>query len=208
MVCLLKTLIMTILLPKFKEELNLEVQKEQIESEDYQTLEDRLISIIKEVYEDKMSIAAPEQKSEIERILYLQILDKAWREHLYAMDTLKTGIGLRGYNQKDPLVEYKKESYNMFIELISNIKNEIIKYLFSVQFQSKEDAQREQEALERMKKEMEEATDNFVTNLDLEAVATSEKKIARNEPCPCGSGKKYKQCCGKSGPKRGLVAGN
>ncbi len=196
------------IITKLKEELNLIIEKEHIQAKDYDELEDNLVKIIKEVYENKMSIAAPEQKSEIERILYLQILDKAWREHLYSMDTLKTGIGLRGYNQKDPLVEYKKESYNMFIELIAGIKNEIIKILFTIQLQSKEDAQKEQEALEKMKEEMEEATENLITNLDQEMVANSDKKIARNEPCPCGSGKKYKQCCGKSGPKRGLIAGN
>ncbi len=193
---------------KFKEELNLIIEKKDIISEDYESLESKLISIIKEVYEQKMSIAAPEQKAEIERVLYLQILDKAWREHLYSMDTLKTGIGLRGYNQKDPLVEYKKESYNMFIELIGSIKNEIIKVLFTIQLQSQEDAKKEQEALERMKAQMEEATENLVTNINQQKVQSDEKKISRNEPCPCGSGKKYKQCCGKSGPKRGLAAGN
>ncbi|RXJ78757.1 preprotein translocase subunit SecA [Arcobacter sp. F155] len=196
------------IITKFKEELNLLVEKEDIVAEDYPALEEKLISIIKEVYEQKMSVAAPEQKSEIERILYLQILDKAWREHLYSMDTLKTGIGLRGYNQKDPLVEYKKESYNMFIELISNIKNEIIKVLFTVQLQSQDDAQKEREALEKMKAEMEEANEGAITNLEEEQILSNEKKIARNEPCPCGSGKKYKHCHGKSGPKRGLVAGN
>jgi preprotein translocase subunit SecA len=124
------------------------------------------------------------------------------------MDTLKAGIGLRGYNQKDPLVEYKKESYNMFIEFITNIKHEIIKVLFTIQLQSQEDAAKEQEALEKMKEEMESSTENSVTNVDKEAVMSSDKKIARNDPCPCGSGKKYKQCCGKSGPKRGLAVGN
>ncbi|MGE0052283.1 MAG: preprotein translocase subunit SecA, partial [Arcobacter sp.] len=107
---------------KLQEELHLVVNEEALKSDSYENLESNLASILKEVYTKKMSMAAPEQKSEIERILYLQILDNAWREHLYAMDTLKAGIGLRGYNQKDPLVEYKKESYNMFIELISNIK--------------------------------------------------------------------------------------
>ncbi|WP_044418485.1 preprotein translocase subunit SecA [Halarcobacter anaerophilus] len=193
---------------KFKEELSLIVELDDIKAESYDQLEEKLVSIIKDVYEEKMGIAAPEQKSEIERVLYLQILDNAWRDHLYAMDTLKTGIGLRGYNQKDPLVEYKKESYNMFVEFVNNIKLEIIKVLFTIQLQSKEDAKREQEALERMKEKMEESTENLVTNIDQEKVASSDKKIARNEPCPCGSGKKYKQCCGKSGPKRGLAAGN
>ena len=191
------------LIAKLKEELHFIVKVEDIKSEDYEALENRLVQILKDVYEQKMSQAGDKQKAEIERILYLQILDNAYREHLYAMDTLKTGIGLRGYNQKDPLVEYKKESYNMFIDLVSNIKLEIIKILFTIQLQSKE----EQEALDKVKANMEKSNEHITTNLAQEAVKSSEKKISRNEVCPCGSGLKYKQCCGKSGPKRGLVAG-
>ena len=191
---------------KFEEELRLLVDIEDMKSNSYEELEENLSSFLKEVYTRKMSMAAPEQKSEIERILYLQILDRAWRDHLYSMDTLKAGIGLRGYNQKDPLVEYKKESYNMFIELISNIKHEIIKVLFTIQLQSQEDRQKEQEALAKMKEKMEKETEHITTNVAQEEVRNSDKKIARNEPCPCGSGLKYKQCCGKSGPKVGLVA--
>jgi len=193
---------------KLKEDLHFIIEVDNIKSVDYEALETKLISVLKDTYEEKMSIAEPKQKSEIERVLYLQILDNAYREHLYAMDTLKTGIGLRGYNQKDPLVEYKKESYNMFIELISSIKLEIIKILFALKLQSKQDRQKEQEALQRMKKSMEKANEHSTTNIAQTAVRSSEKKIARNEPCPCGSGLKYKQCCGKSGPKKGLVAGN
>ena len=191
------------LIARLKEELHFIVKVEDIKSEDYEALENRLVQILKDVYEQKMSQAGDKQKAEIERILYLQILDNAYREHLYSMDTLKTGIGLRGYNQKDPLVEYKKESYNMFIDLVSNIKLEIIKILFTIQLQSKE----EQEALDKVKATMEKSNEHITTNLAQEAVKSSEKKIARNEVCPCGSGLKYKQCCGKSGPKRGLVAG-
>ena len=191
------------LVARLKEELHFIVKIEDIKSEDYEALENRLVQILKDVYEQKMSKVGDKQKSEIERILYLQILDNAYREHLYAMDTLKTGIGLRGYNQKDPLVEYKKESYNMFIDLVSNIKLEIIKILFTIQLQSKE----EQEALDKVKANMEKSNEHITTNLVQEAVKSSDKKIARNEVCPCGSGLKYKQCCGKSGPKRGLVAG-
>ncbi|MGB1227352.1 MAG: preprotein translocase subunit SecA [Poseidonibacter sp.] len=193
---------------KFKEELRLLITLEDIQCESFDELETKLNEIITDVYAKKMEMAAPEQKSEIERILYLQILDNAWREHLYSMDTLKTGIGLRGYNQKDPLVEYKKESYNMFIDLISNIKHEIIKVLFTIQLQNQDDAKKEQEALEKMKEQMEESTENITTNVAQKEVMASDKKIARNDNCPCGSGKKYKQCCGKSGPKRGLAAGN
>jgi preprotein translocase subunit SecA len=118
------------------------------------------------------------------------------------MDTLKTGIGLRGYNQKDPLVEYKKESYNMFIELIASIKYEIIKVLFTIQLQNEAEEEAE---LERMKEQMEASNENISLGTEVSQPKIG-KKIARNEPCPCGSGKKYKQCCGKSGPKRGLVA--
>ena len=193
---------------KLEEELRLLVDIEDMKCDSYEDLEEKLATILKEVYDSKMAMAAIEQKNEIERILYLQILDTAWREHLYSMDTLKAGIGLRGYNQKDPLVEYKKESYNMFIELISSIKYEIIKILFTIQLQSNEDRQKEQEAIARMKEQMEEATEHITTNVAQEAVRNSDRKIARNEECPCGSGLKYKNCCGKSGPKIGLAAGN
>jgi len=195
------------LILKLKEDLNIEVNQDDISAENFMDIEEKLLKVLLDFYTQKMGEAEKEQKSEIERILYLQILDNAWREHLYAMDTLKTGIGLRGYNQKDPLVEYKKESYNMFIELIASIKYEIIKILFTVQLQSREDEEAE---LEKVKEQMAQANENIITNLsenDNVATPVFEKKIARNEPCPCGSGKKYKQCHGKSGPKRGLVAG-
>jgi preprotein translocase subunit SecA len=195
------------LILKLKEDLNIEVNRNDISRDNFMDIKENFLTILLDSYTKKMGEVAKEQKSEIERILYLQILDNAWREHLYAMDTLKTGIGLRGYNQKDPLVEYKKESYNMFIELIASIKYEIIKILFTVQLQSKEDEKAE---LEKVKEQMAQANENIITNLsESDNISTPifKKKIARNEPCPCGSSKKYKQCCGKSGPKRGLVVG-
>jgi len=194
------------LLVKIKEELNLVISKDDLISKEFEELEAKLTKILKEVYEQKMSLPAPEQRDEIERILYLQVLDNGYREHLYSLDTLKTGIGLRGYNQKDPLVEYKKESYNLFMELIASIKHEIIKILFSVQLQ---DSSKEEAELERLKNELEESIEDIsLTSDEMTPVAKPvfEKKIARNSPCPCGSGKKYKQCCGESGPKKGLLA--
>ena len=187
---------------KLLEELNIQIALEDIKSDDFHEVEEKLLTILSSIYNLKMGEAAPEQRSEIERILYLQILDNAWREHLYSMDTLKTGIGLRGYNQKDPLVEYKKESYNMFIELIASIKYEIIKILFTIQLQNQE---KEQEEIDKVKEQMQSSNDNISLGNEVTQPKIG-KKIARNEPCPCGSGKKYKQCCGKSGPKRGLVA--
>ncbi|MDR0665148.1 MAG: preprotein translocase subunit SecA [Helicobacteraceae bacterium] len=156
-------------------------------------------------YEQKVSVLAPEQRSEIERILYLQSLDEMWREHLYQMDVLKTGIGLRGYNQKDPLVEYKKESYQLFNELTANLKIAIIKTLFGIRFRTRD----EQEAINRMREQMEKAAKEeslTYSGANVRPQVKIEKKIPRNAPCPCGSGKKYKNCCGQSGPKRGAFA--
>ncbi len=152
-------------------------------------------------YEQKMANFSQEQRNEIERLIYLQILDSLWREHLYAMDALKTGIGLRGYNQKDPLVEYKKESYNLFLELVEQIKIQAIKTLHLIRPQFQE-TQQAQEMIHEMQPL------EFELNYNRESSESNAKptKISRNDPCPCGSGKKYKLCHGKSGPKKGMLA--
>ncbi|WQV80976.1 preprotein translocase subunit SecA [Helicobacter pylori] len=166
---------------------------------------------LKSDYENKMKVLDSEQRSRIERIVYLQILDNAWREHLYTMDNLKTGINLRGYNQKDPLVEYKKESYNLFLELIEDIKIEAIKTFSKIQFENEQDSSDAERYLDNFSEEREhesvtyrheEALDEDL-NMSMKAFAKTPK---RNEPCPCQSGKKYKDCCAKSGPKKGLFA--
>jgi len=162
---------------------------------------------LKDVFDKKMSVVDDEQRHEIERILYLQVLDKSWRDHLYQMDILKTGIGLRGYNQKDPLTEYKKESYNLFVELVEQIKFESIKTLQLVQLRDEKEEEERQamsEMIARMEADSSEGRKMQHSSLPNEPIV--EKKVPRNDPCPCGSGKKYKQCCGKSGPKKGLFA--
>ncbi len=192
---------------KLMEDTGEEFDEEELTGRDYQTLYELLLNQLKERYETKMGAIDPNQRNEIERIIYLQVLDNAWREHLYQMDILKTGIGLRGYNQKDPLVEYKKESYNLFTELVESIKFETLKTLYMIRFKSEEEMVQEEAALERMKAQMEAATAEIETNKDEELKPiVKSKKPARNDPCPCGSGKKYKHCCGKSGPKRGVLA--
>jgi preprotein translocase subunit SecA len=185
------------------EELRLIVKKEGFEADNLADIETNLTNLLIAAYDKKMSIAPAEQKSDIAKMLYLRILDDSYREHLYSMDTLKTGIGLRGYNQKDPLVEYKKESYHLFMELRENIKLEIVKILFTIQLVDEEEEKRQ---LEELKHNMQEETEHIQLSSEEEIETKFEKKVARNEPCPCGSGKKYKQCCGKSGPKKGLLA--
>ncbi len=178
-------------------------------------IKEETIKLLKEYYEEKMSPFDPEQRKEIEKILILQILDTQWREHLYEMDVLKTGIGLRGYNQKDPLTEYKQESYNLFENLVRRIKFESIKLLYTVQFDFSA-PEEELEAAERMLEELEIDEEELMSNEYQEPEQplheekntpyVAEKKPKRNELCPCGSGKKYKNCCGKSGPKKGMLA--
>ena len=176
---------------------------------DFDALRQAIITQLEETFGAKMSVVDETQRKEIERILYLQVLDNAWRAHLYQMDILKTGIGLRGYNQKDPLTEYKKESYNLFIELVEQIKFESFRTLHIVQLRDNKEEE-ERQAMEEMIRRMEEANQHakreHVSTLESVDEDEKDKKTARNEPCPCGSGKKYKQCCGKSGPKKGILA--
>ncbi|EDP6651306.1 TPA: preprotein translocase subunit SecA [Campylobacter jejuni] len=181
----------------------------QISEKDFENLsviemQDKLSQILENSYNEKMSRLEIKELRNIERILYLQVLDNAWREHLYQMDILKTGIGLRGYNQKDPLVEYKKESYNLFLELVNRIKFDSIKLLFSVQFNQEEVQNLENKANEENEKLLQSSVEMGASEDNLGEVEF--KKVPRNAPCPCGSGKKFKECHGKSGPKQGILA--
>ncbi|ELE9342939.1 preprotein translocase subunit SecA [Campylobacter jejuni] len=181
----------------------------QISEKDFENLsviemQDKLSQILENSYNEKMLRLEIKELRNIERILYLQVLDNAWREHLYQMDILKTGIGLRGYNQKDPLVEYKKESYNLFLELVNRIKFDSIKLLFSVQFNQEEAQNLENKANEENEKLLQSSVEMGASEDNLGEAEF--KKVPRNTPCPCGSGKKFKECHGKSGPKQGILA--
>lgn len=186
---------------QINEELGLEIGN--CENLDYDELLEKLITQMNTAYEEKMSKLEESQRAQIERIIYLQVLDSSWREHLYTMDNLKTGIGLRGYNQKDPLVEYKKESYNLFLEFVENLKFETTKMLQIIQLRDKEE-EVANKMIKNLQDELEENLQDLNTNMD--STPVRKNKIARNDPCPCGSGKKYKVCHGKSGPKSGLLA--
>ena len=193
-----------------KEELHIEVDPEQFKGENVEKITTMIRDMMETLYEEKMAPIDPEQRKEIERILYLQVLDPQWRDHLYEMDVLKTGIGLRGYNQKDPLTEYKQDSYKLFTDLVTRIKLEAVKTLQLVQFDFTSPDE-EEAAIEHIREELEadvaEATlSTEQTTEKKNTPQTATKKIKRNEPCPCGSGKKYKNCCGKSGPKKGLLS--
>ena len=134
---------------------------------------------------------------QFEKAVMLQSLDNHWKEHLAAMDYLRQGIHLRGYAQKNPKQEYKRESFELFAAMLDNLKAEVISLLSKVKVQAQEDV----DAVER--KRAEQAAKATKTNEDKQPSGSvkvgnrTEPKVGRNEPCPCGSGKKYKQCCGK-----------
>jgi preprotein translocase subunit SecA len=143
------------------------------------------------VYSEKEASVGPEEFRHLERIVMLQTVDNLWKDHLLSMDHLKEGIGLRGYAQQDPLIVYKKEGFELFQEMISRIKEETLGILYRIQIsepQSIADLQQPKEQKLVFSSGDEPAKKN--------PVKRAEKKVGRNAPCPCGSGKKYKKCCG------------
>jgi len=153
------------------------------------SLRDALIAAVRGAYDRKETELGSDVMRYLEKVILLQVIDTQWKDHLLAMDHLKEGIGLRGYGQKDPLVEYKKEAFDMFAEMTSRISTEVIGRIFKIQVQKKEALQREPVQPRRI---------NYNRGEGSTAVQTvrTAKKTGRNDPCPCGSGKKYKKCCG------------
>jgi len=160
-----------------------------------------LMGIAKEVYNRKeMEVGAPQMRS-IEKAVILQTTDMSWMNHLDEIDYLREGIGLRGYGQRDPLIEYKREAFDMFSHLMENVRSNIVNTIFRINTVSAQQAQPENvsysgpseveqfgAAKEIQDGEVEEKKQSPIINAN---------KVGRNDPCPCGSGKKYKKCCGK-----------
>jgi preprotein translocase subunit SecA len=171
-----------------------------------EVLRERILEAVDEHFAQKEELTGPEVMRHFEKALMLNVLDQQWKDHLASMDYLRQGIGLRGYAQKQPMQEYKRESYSMFTDLLDNIKHEVIRILARVQVKAEEDveaveAKRRQEA--HMQFRHDEASSATAPRPDAAAPAAPEpyvregRKVGRNEPCPCGSGQKYKHCHGK-----------
>ncbi|EBV7803223.1 preprotein translocase subunit SecA [Salmonella enterica subsp. enterica serovar Saintpaul] len=167
-----------------------------------ETLRERILAQSIEVYQRKEEVVGAEMMRHFEKGVMLQTLDSLWKEHLAAMDYLRQGIHLRGYAQKDPKQEYKRESFAMFAAMLESLKYEVISTLSKVQVRMPEEVeamemQRREEA-ERLAQmqQLSHQDDDAAVAADL-AAQTGERKIGRNDPCPCGSGKKYKQCHGR-----------
>jgi preprotein translocase subunit SecA len=172
---------------------------------DEETLRARIIKLVQEDYDTRYADVGPQMR-EVERQIMLQVLDTQWKDHLANMDQLRQGIGLRAYAQKNPKQEYKRESFAMFEELLANIKYETIRFLSHIQVAS-EDDMRKLEAQRRKEQEGREyqhaQSANLAQEQGEESAAAPQPvqrlgpKVGRNDPCPCGSEKKYKQCHGK-----------
>jgi preprotein translocase subunit SecA len=195
----------------------LELEKEVVEGMKQEGLRSSVIEKVRIFYEEKERAFGEEVMRDLERFILLQTLDSLWKDHLLNIDHLKEGIGLRGYAQKNPLLEYKREGYELFVDMLAGVREDAVRKLFAVQLAEEEEVPTLQDALgPRM----------FLIRGGLEAppappvssptppppemamraeaepprtmpVRREGKKVGRNDPCPCGSGKKYKKCCGR-----------
>lgn len=185
----------------------------RIEPEAFQSLgkdglRDKLFEAAKDFYQRKEEALGHDLMARLERYAVLSVLDDKWKEHLREMDDLKEGIGLRAYGQKDPLLEYKGEAYNMFLQLLELIRNDVVSFCFKFWPQVPAEVQERRTVPVRRMQTIKDTTDNLGMKgqpQDGEAAQRGkhqpvrvEEKIGRNDPCPCGSGKKYKNCHGKT----------
>jgi preprotein translocase subunit SecA len=193
----------------------LELEQKAVEGMKQEDLRSSIMDKVRTFYEEKEKAFGEEVMRDLERFILLQTLDNLWKDHLLNIDHLKEGIGLRGYAQKNPLLEYKREGYELFVDMLASVREDAVRKLFAVQLAEEEEVPTLQDALgSRM----------FLIRGGLEAppappvssstpslperemqaepphpmpVRREGKKVGRNDPCPCGSGKKYKKCCGR-----------
>jgi len=191
----------------------LELDVSIVEGKDKSKLKEDLYQRIIGAYAEKEASLGPEMMRHLESMVFLQIVDSKWKDHLYAMDNLREGIGLRAYGQRDPLIEYKREGFDMFSQMVSSIEEEAVETIFRLQAARPKEFRGvftsvAQEFLHpettRFEKTPEEPTieppHGFGPSQPVSMPPPSLKphtKVGRNDPCPCGSGKKYKKCCGK-----------
>jgi len=171
----------------FLPEGSLNLSAEEIESMDKDDLREKLLSIALQRYEEKEREFGTDNMRELERIVMLKVVDQKWMDHIDAMDQLRHGIGLRAYGQRDPVVEYKFEGFEMFEEMIKSIQEEVIRIIMNSRIDTERPLQREKVAEPVAASHGEETVKKPVVK---------GNKVGRNDLCPCGSGKKYKKCCG------------
>jgi len=189
----------------------LQLDAQAFTNQNVQELKDKLTEQLLEVYANKEKEIGPQLLRNLERMVFLQIIDSKWKDHLYAMDSLREGIGLRAYGQRDPLIEYKREAFGMFSQMIGAIEEDAVQSIFKLQpakpdrfhgvFSSLPQELSHPQAGKFQAPAQEEESAPESAALPQKPAAkprqSQHPKVGRNDPCPCGSSKKYKKCCGK-----------
>ena len=165
---------------------------------------ERVLAAADAAYEAKVALVGAEQFGGFARMVLLQSVDTHWREHLAALDYLRQGIHLRGYAQKNPKQEYKREAFELFGRLLDVVKADVARVLLTVRIQSREEAEQAAQALEQQGESFANVTythpnedGSVATETDPDTIRQQVPRVGRNDPCPCGSGQKYKNCHGK-----------
>jgi preprotein translocase subunit SecA len=173
----------------------LDISQEEKKDLDQAALEERIAAAARQAYENQLARFGDEEMTRVERFIVLQTLDNLWKDHLLNMDHLREGIGLRGYGQKDPLQEYRREGYDMFMAMIRRFREEAISLLLRIRPMR----ERETEELEARRRKQQQRMSYGRGDGDDKPKTVKRKgqKVGRNDLCPCGSGKKYKKCCGR-----------
>jgi preprotein translocase subunit SecA len=186
----------------------IKLEPEEFEPFGKEGIKERIINSCKEFYSKKEDMLGSEMMSRLERFAMLSVIDHKWKEHLREMDDLKEGIGLRAYGQKDPLVEYKGEAFNLFMGLLEQVRNDVISFVFKFFPQAPDEVQqRRRQAPGRITVSKQSTTNIGYSGRSSQQAQASHagkvqpvkvgEKVGRNDPCPCGSGKKYKHCHGR-----------
>ncbi len=163
----------------------LEISRDELEFITKEELKEKALNIGYELYEQREAEFGSDNMRELERVVLLQVVDRKWMDHIDDMDQLRNGINLRAYAQRDPVIEYKFEGFNMFEEMISAIGEDTVRFIYHARIEAP--PEREQVA---------EPTSAGLAGENTNKTVKKAEKIGRNDPCPCGSGKKYKKCCG------------
>jgi preprotein translocase subunit SecA len=177
---------------------------EEAQAIDDEEIVERVVAKAKLVFEAKVALVGETNFTQFERMVLLQTIDTHWRDHLSALDYLRQGIHLRGYAQKQPKQEYKREAFVLFGQLLDSVKNDVTRTLMTVRLQSPEQVTEAAAQLESRAESISNVTYSAPTEtgevqqyVDPQTVAADVPRVGRNEPCPCGSGKKYKHCHGQ-----------
>ncbi|OKY76207.1 MAG: preprotein translocase subunit SecA [Desulfobulbaceae bacterium DB1] len=178
--------------------LKLELDENERKGLNAKTFEEKIAQAVDGAFVAKEQEIGEENMRYLERVVLLQIVDTHWKDHLLSMDHLKQGIGLRGYGQKNPLDEYKKEGYNLFMEMIQRVKEKTISTLLLIQLARQEEISRLEEQQLQKRRQMEMSRSDEQADTKKSTARRDAVKVGRNALCPCGSGKKYKKCCGEA----------